>query len=44
VSLFIDAEFTLARDVFEGGSHAPMQGRDRAEAFFLATLRRLAPA
>lgn len=43
VSTFIDAEFSIARDVFEDRGDRPMQRRDRAEAFFLATLRRLAP-
>ena len=44
VSAFIDAEFTSAREAFEGVDDRPdTHGKERAEAFFLDALRRLAP-
>jgi predicted nucleotidyltransferase len=44
VAAFIDAEFAIAADVFEKPTLRQEESRERAEAFFLATLRRLAPA
>jgi predicted nucleotidyltransferase len=45
VSAFIDAEFAGAREAFEGSDDRPGNGgKERAEAFFLDALRRLAPA
>lgn len=45
IGAFIDSEFDLAREGFakDGGDAASEEDRARAEAFYLAALRRLAP-
>lgn len=44
VSVFIDVEFASAREAFEAADDTPGSGaKERAEAFFLDALRRLAP-